>query len=66
MSQEGVAPEARMLDALRQWPMPKTGTDMLSYLVFCIYYRALIPHFAELAVPLYHLGQAARIDWSPS
>ena len=50
--QEGVAREARKLDALRQWPLPKTGTDMLSYPDFCNYYRALIPHFAELAVPL--------------
>ena len=65
MSQEGVAPEARKLEALRQWPLPKTGTDMLSYLGFCNYYRALIPHFAELAVPLYPFGQAVQIDWSP-
>ena len=65
VSQEGVAPEARKLDALRQWPLPKTGTDMLSYLGFWNYYRALIPHFAELAVPLYPLGQASQIDWTP-
>ena len=38
---------------------------MLSNLGFFNYYRALIPHFAELAVPLYQLGQAAQIDWSP-
>ena len=30
VSQEGVSPEARKLDAIRQWPFPKTGTDMLS------------------------------------
>ena len=65
VSPEGVAPEARKHDALRHWPLPKTGTDMLSYLGFWNYYRALIRHFAELAVPLYPFGQAAQIDWTP-
>ena len=46
VSQEGVGPEARKLDALRQWPLPKTSTDVLSYLGFCNYYSALIPHLA--------------------
>ena len=38
---------------------------MLSYLGFCNYYRALIPHFAELAGPLYRFGQAVKINWTP-
>ena len=38
---------------------------MLIYLGFCNYYPALIPHFAELAVPLYPFGQAVQIVWTP-
>ena len=30
VSQDGVGPEPRKLDALREWPLPKSGTGMLS------------------------------------
>ena len=65
MSKEGVAPEARKLEAHREWSLHKSATDMLSYLGFCNYYRALITDFSELAVPVYTLGQAALIHWTP-
>ena len=38
---------------------------MCSYMGFCNYYFALIPHLAELAVPLNPLGQEAQIPWTP-
>ena len=66
VSTEGIAPEAHKLEVLRQWPFPKTGNEMLSYLGFCNYYRALVPHFADLAVPLYPLGQLHQIEWNDS
>ena len=66
VSTEGVAPEARKLEVLKSWPTPKTGVEMMSFLGFCNYYRALVPRFADLAVPLYPLGQHPQIDWNPA
>ena len=64
VSTAGIAPETRKLDVLARWPLPKTGNEMLSYLGFCNYYRALVPRFADLAVPLYPLGQVQQIEWT--
>ena len=41
------------LDKIREWPFPKTGNEMASFLGLCNYYRRLIPPFAEYAEPLY-------------
>ena len=34
ISPEGLSPEARKLDVLREWPLPQTGTALQSFLGF--------------------------------
>ena len=48
-----IAADRSKLDKIREWPFPKTGNEMASFLGQCNYYRRLIPHFAEYAEPLY-------------
>ena len=48
-----IAADQSKLDKIREWPFPTTGTEMASFLGLCNYYRRLIPHFADDAVPLY-------------
>ena len=48
-----IAADRSKLDQIREWPFPKTGNEMASFLGLFNYYRRLIPHFAEYAEPMY-------------
>ena len=48
-----IATDRSKFDKIREWPFPKTGNEIFSFLVLCNYYRRLIPHFAENAEPFY-------------
>ena len=65
ISESGVAPLTEKIDKVRQWPFPGTGLEMLSFLGLCNYYRRLIEHFAEWAVPLYAVSQENEITKTP-
>ena len=65
ISPEGLSPEVRKLEILKDWPLPKTGNGMLSFLGFCNYYRELVSRFAEMACHLYPLGKLDKIPWTP-
>ena len=47
-----------------QWPVPKTGGEIASFLGLCGYYRELIPKFAEIADPLYREVHSLELVWS--
>ena len=64
VSAEGLSPETRKLDALRDWALPTSGNSLLSFLGFCNYYHPLVERFAEYAVPLYGLAKQEKIEWS--
>ena len=42
-----IAADRSILDKIREWPFPKTGNEMASFLGLCNYYRRLITHFAR-------------------
>ena len=48
-----IAADRSRLDKIREWPFPKTGNEMASFLGLCNNYRRLITHFAEYAKPFY-------------
>ena len=52
------------LDKVRDWPIPKIGNQMASFVRLCNYYRRLIPHFAEYAEPLYRQVLELRVTAS--
>ncbi|XP_070182449.1 uncharacterized protein [Littorina saxatilis] len=55
ISAEGISCEAGKIEAVQNWPLPKTTTDLRSFLGFASYYRRFISGFSKLAGPLHDL-----------
>ena len=52
LSHNGVAVQPERVAALRNWPVPKTVTDVRAFLGFCVYLRRHIEDFGTHAAPL--------------
>ena len=70
VSSEGVETDPKKLEAIVQWPQPRTVTDVRSFLGFTNHYRRFIAGYAKIAKPLYRLtsGENAskkkqEVDW---
>ena len=55
ISAEGVSCEAGKVEAVQNWPTPKTVTELWSFLGFASYYRRFIKGFTKIAGPLHDL-----------
>ena len=55
ISREGLKPNPRLVDAVRNFPRPETAQETRRFLGLCSYYRKFIPRFAEVANPLHYL-----------
>ena len=55
VSKEGIATDPRKIEAIRNWPHPKTVTDVHSFTGFTNYYRKFIKGYAKIAQPLHEL-----------
>ena len=71
VSKEGIATDPRKIEAIRNWPRPKTVTDVRSFTGFTNYYRKFIKGYAKIARPLHELtsGDNAKhknhkVDWN--
>ena len=54
------------VEGIAKWPMPKTVKDVRSFLGFCNFYRAFIPHFLDIARPLNDLTKKNYVwTWWP-
>ena len=67
MGREGISiPEAKVQSVV-EWPVPKTRTELESFLGFVNYHRDFIPHMAEVCAQLYQLVKStptgARLCW---
>ena len=51
----GIETDPRKTEVIKNWPLLKTVTDMVSFLRFTNYYRRLIPKYAQVAKPLNQL-----------
>jgi hypothetical protein len=65
ISEKGISPDTSKIEKIKDWPFPRTGTGILSFLGFCNYYRRLIPHFAEWAAPLYAVSREVEVWETP-
>lgn len=55
VSGRGVETDPGKTQALRDWPTPRTATDVRRVLGFMSYYRRFVPNFAQIAGPLHKL-----------
>ena len=55
VSKEGIETDPKKIEATEKWPVPKTVTEVRSFLGFTNYYCKFIPRYAQEAKPLNQL-----------
>lgn len=61
---EGVRMADDKVQAIREWPAPRTLSQLQSFLGFAGYYRELVPDYARVAKPLTRLTRQGAWAWS--
>ena len=65
ISAEGLRPDSRNLEKIREWPPPKDVTGVRAYLGLLNYYRSHILNFAFIAEPLTDLlKKDSSFEWT--
>ncbi|CAL9692089.1 unnamed protein product [Knipowitschia caucasica] len=65
VSAEGLRPDPRNTCKVRDWPIPRSATEVRAFLGLCSYYRRFVRGFAQHASPLIHLtGKNVPFTWS--
>ena len=65
VSQDGISTSPDKVSAIKEWPVPKTVTDVRSFLGTCSYYRRFIKWFTEIARPLHKLTEKTEKSTGP-
>ena len=55
VSADGVRPDGKKVEAIKNWPKPDDPNDLLSFLQTANFYRRFIKGFSKIAHPLYRL-----------
>ncbi|XP_063281817.1 uncharacterized protein LOC134566035 [Pelobates fuscus] len=61
-------PEPAKIEAITQWPQPRTKTQVMAFLGTAGYYRKFVAEYSALAKPLTDLTKKSlprQIAWSP-
>ena len=71
VSKDGIETEKKKVIAIQEWPIPKTVTEVCSFLGFTNYYHKFIPKYAQIAQPINQLvsgenanRKKALVEWS--
>ena len=63
ISRDGIRPNPNKIDAVKNYPVPKTTKEIKTYLGLLGYYRKFIPNFAKLTKPLTNcLKKGSKIE----
>ena len=66
VSRYGIQAGPPKTSAVRQYPVPKSVTEVKSFLGLCSYYRRYVRDFAAIARPLHQLTEKTKeIHWNP-
>lgn len=57
VSKNGIQPDPRNVESVKNWPTPRTPTEVRAFLGLCSYYRKFIRGFAHHAAPLHALTE---------
>ena len=67
ISEQGVEPDTRKVEAIRDFPTPKTAKQLKNFLGLAGYYRRFVPRFSKIADPLHKLlKKDSKYDWGRS
>lgn len=64
VSSQGVAPVTSKIDAIRQWPPPRSVKALRSFLGLAGFYRRFIRGYALIAAPLIQLTSVDPFQWT--
>ena len=65
VSEQGISCDPKKIEAVAEWPQPKTIKEVRSFVGFAQYYRKFIRNFSNIAAPLNSLTKhRAKFIWS--
>ena len=65
VSDQGIATDPAKIQAVRDWPEPKSTTEVRQFVGLASYYRKFIPNFATICKPLHKLTEKnSKFVWS--
>ena len=64
ISAKGVSMDEEKIKEIREWPKPKTLTQLRGFLGLCSYYRRFVKNFSKLASPLTNLTKKGNFGWN--
>ena len=66
ISQSGISPVPKKVEAIKQWPIPTTRTEVRSFLGFVNFYRRFIKSYSKISSPLTDLTKVSvPFRWTP-
>ena len=64
ISGEGLQVDEAKVEAVQQWPRPKTMTEVRSFHGLASFYRRFIPHFSGIMAPITDCMRGSQFEWT--
>ena len=66
VSKGGLEVDPSKIEAVQKFPVPRSQTEVKSFLGLASYYRRFVPNFAEIARPLHKASETStKFEWTP-
>ena len=66
INEHGIELDPEYLKRIHEWPLPRTGKELASFLGICGFYRRSIKHYATLTADLEAIKRKKILEWTPS